>query len=127
MVNGQDGSKKTVVVADDEDDLRGLLSQLLTTQGWEVLAAANGVEALEHTKAKFPDIIITDVNMPEMGGIELYKSILSDDGKPKCPVLFLATSGELSEHFPEKVEGVDFMGKPFQLNEIMERINSLVS
>jgi len=130
MNNNSDNEKgtgeKTVIVADDEEELRNVLSQLLGAKGFRVLTASNGLEALEHTKSLTPDIIVSDVNMPEMGGKELYKEILTDEGKPKYPFLFLATRGELSDFITEDIEDVGFIGKPFQLAEILSTIKSLI-
>ena len=126
MNDTPDTEKNTVLIVDDENDLRDLLCQLLNGKGYNVLSASNGVEALEHIRDRLPNIIVTDVNMPELGGKELYKKMLNNEGKPKCPFLFLAAQGELSDFFTEDIEDVGFIGKPFLLPDILAKVADMI-
>jgi DNA-binding response OmpR family regulator len=61
------------VVADDDPEIRDLLAEHLQTHGWEVLGAANGLEALLHVKRQHPAAVVLDLNMPRLGGIDALK------------------------------------------------------
>jgi len=82
--------KKTVLVIDDELDMRTFLSTLFRTKGFKPLVAADGVEGLQIAKQSKPAIIILDVMMPKEGGIELYRDLKNDPLTKDIPVIMLS-------------------------------------
>lgn len=82
-------NQKTILIAEDEDDLREMYSMALTNRGFEVLAAVNGVEALEHLEKRYMEIelILLDVVMPKMDGFEALEKIKKNERFKSIPVV----------------------------------------
>jgi CheY-like chemotaxis protein len=115
----------TVLVAEDEDMIRRLVTEVLTRQGYSVLAAATGAEALELLEAHVGnvDLLLTDMLMPGMSGSDLYRAVSA--GHPSVRVLF--TSGYTNE--PQEVlddPGVAFIGKPFTTNALAAKVREVL-
>lgn len=114
------GSRKVLVV-DDEQDVREMLAEFLEAQGFEVLAAANGLESLLHVKRARPDVVVLDLNMPRLGGLEALKRIRHFD--PDITVVIIT-----GEQNPEPRERALAMGaarvlvKPFTFQELLQAV-----
>jgi DNA-binding response OmpR family regulator len=120
-------SKKTILLIDDEVDLVEALGyQLKAKTGHEVVIAYNGAEGLEKLKTIEPDLIILDMNMPVMGGIEFYHKICDENGKPKYPVQVLTARANLEQLFND-LDVVGFMTKPFDLEVLLNDIKIIVA
>lgn len=87
--------KKVVLVVDDDSTLRGALNDDLTQEGFEVLMAASGEEGLVLTLRERPDLILLDLLMPGMGGIEMVKRLREDAWGKSAKVLILSNVGDL--------------------------------
>ncbi len=81
---------KTILVIEDELDMRLFLKVLLETNGYKPIIAANGREGLEKARAHAPDLIVLDVMMPQQGGARTYRDLRSDPGLKKIPVIMLS-------------------------------------
>ncbi|MBI4055031.1 MAG: response regulator [Elusimicrobia bacterium] len=90
-------SKKRVLVVDDEPALTMLLKDNLELEGFEVTTASNGREGLETAQREKPDLILLDVAMPEMNGIEMCQKIKNDGDLKSIPVIFLSAFGQQSD------------------------------
>ncbi|MHB8681610.1 MAG: GAF domain-containing protein [Acidimicrobiales bacterium] len=112
------GGKETVLVVEDEDELRRLEVQALEWRGYTVLAAAGGAEALSMADeiGRVPDLLVTDVVMPGMGGVELAEELRAR--WHGLPVLFV--SGHLAEQ--SLAEEADFLAKPFTPEQLGRRV-----
>jgi signal transduction histidine kinase/ActR/RegA family two-component response regulator len=117
------GSRRArIVLADDNADMRAYLARLLGAS-WSVETAANGREALAAVRRERPDLVITDVMMPELDGFELIRWLRTDDATEDIPVIVLsARAGE-----DARLEGLhggadDYVVKPFSARELMARI-----
>jgi len=114
-----------VLIVDDNADMRAYLSNILR-DGWEIEAAADGVEALEAIERGRPDVVLTDVMMPRMGGFELLSSIRANRDWRDLPVVILsARAGE------ESIDGLlqgadDYLVKPFTVQELRARLSASV-
>ena len=123
-------SKKTslpkVVVVDDSLTARKSLVQFMEDSGFEVRPARNGIEALDIIQCYKPDIVITDLEMPEMTGIELTNHIRSIDSLCSLPIIMI-TSRALEKHKKEAINsGVDaYIIKPYSEIELIETIRDL--
>ncbi len=84
----------TILVVDDLEDYRLLLRAVLSAQGWTVVLAGNGEEALQKTKKVKPDIVISDVYMPVMDGIRFHREIRNIPGYEQLPFLFMSGSDD---------------------------------
>ena len=80
---------ETILIVEDNDSLRIGISEMLTIEGFSVWSARNGVEAVEILKTVFPDLILSDVMMPEMDGFDLYSEVRSHPELISIPFLFL--------------------------------------
>ena len=108
-----------ILVADDEADIVRLLQDLFTRQGYQVLAACGGKEALELCSQK-PDLILLDVNMPDMDGFTLCRQIRDF---VSCPILFLTARIEDADKVMGfAAGGDDYVTKPFSLDELSARV-----
>ncbi len=118
-------NKKTILIVDDEEDLLSILGYELQAEGFNVVTAANGEEALKVLEELQPQLIILDYVMPELDGLEFYKSILDENGKSRYPVLVLTAHIALEDQFKEL--NVDyFMTKPFESSQLIEKVKELV-
>lgn len=121
----QDGTAIKALIVDDEQGLRELLSMALQLEGWHTETAEDGVLALNIYKTFQPDIIILDIMMPKMNGIEVIKSIRKDGSK--VPALFLTAKDGVADRIAGLTAGSDdYVTKPFSLEEVVTRLRGLV-
>lgn len=117
--------KKRILVVDDEKDIVDLLRYNLAREGYDVLEAFNGKEALEKAAAR-PDLILLDVMMPVIDGIETCKRLKSDPATSSIPVVFLtARSGEVDEILGLELGADDYMQKPISPRRVIARVKAL--
>ncbi|MCA1558028.1 MAG: diguanylate cyclase [Acidobacteria bacterium] len=116
-------SSATILVADDEPINRSLIQRRLERAGYRVLTAQNGREAVDMSRAERPDLVILDVMMPVMDGLEACQLIKADDTVRDTPVIFLSARDETEV----KVSGLslganDYISKPFKAEELLARV-----
>lgn len=120
-------SKQTILVVDDEQDLLDLIEYNLKKEGYNVLKAENGVQGLEMAKEHNPNLVLLDIMMPKMDGIEVCEKMRSNPDLKSIPVIFLtARSDEKTE-----VEGLDtgaddFVTKPISTTKLLSRIKAVL-
>ncbi|MDE1920243.1 MAG: response regulator [Candidatus Omnitrophica bacterium] len=115
---------KTILVIDDEVNLQVMVKMTLETKQYKVLIAGNGLEGLEQLKTVKPDLIILDMNMPKMGGLEFYQRICEND-KPKYPVLVLTARANMEQLFKQfNIDG--FMSKPFEIDDLLKEVEAIL-
>jgi two-component system alkaline phosphatase synthesis response regulator PhoP len=112
---------------DDEEDLLSLLEYNLEQEGFEVVLARDGVEAIEQTRKHEPDLIILDVMMPKMDGIEVCERLRKDAHLRTIPIMMLTARTEEED----KVEGLDvgadiYLGKPVSVSVIVSQTEALL-
>ncbi len=91
--------RKSVLVVDDDEGTREFVGELMRVEGWEVVTAKNGVEAIEIVEDNLPDLVILDVDMPEMNGFEVFQRLRSDVLSRQVPIIMLTAINELTgEH-----------------------------
>jgi signal transduction histidine kinase/DNA-binding response OmpR family regulator len=119
------GVGKKLILADDNSDMRNYVQRLLDSHGYEVHAVPNGQLALDAARAAPPDLILTDVMMPQLDGFGLLRAIRHDPLLAGVPVVMLsARAGDEA-----KIEGLDagaddYLVKPFAARELLARVNS---
>lgn len=116
--------KTTVFVVDDEEIIRDMATAMLTDRGFEVVAAENGLEAVEKfgRKSEEIDVVLLDMVMPGLSGQELFSELK----KIKPEVKVILSSGYAAEDIAGELmenEGADFIEKPYSLAELVEKIN----
>ena len=120
--------KETILIVDDELHLRKILAYLLEQQGYQVLVAENGREALERAKASLPDLILLDLMMPGMDGYEVCASLREDYRTRQVPIIMVTAK---SEQF-DKVRGLerganDYLTKPYDNKELVLRVRNTLN
>jgi len=116
--------KKKILIVEDEADVVKVIKTYLESVGHDVTVANNGRLGLEALRENLPDLIITDVVMPEMGGFEFYKVLKKDEIAKKIPVLILTGRSKMEDSF--KVLGVDdFLAKPFEGKNLLAKVEAL--
>ncbi len=115
---------KTILVVDDEERIRILLQAYLTQEGFRVVTAANGAQALPLVELERPDLILLDIMMPEMGGFEFMRHYSKTHTEP-----IILLTARLEEN--DKVVGLelgadDYVTKPFSLRELTARIRMVL-
>jgi chemosensory pili system protein ChpA (sensor histidine kinase/response regulator) len=113
----------TVLVVDDSLTVRKITSRTLTREGYNVVVAKDGIEALEKMQARAPDVIVTDIEMPRMDGFDLTRNVRADPLLKDLPVIMI-TSRTADKHRKHAAElGVTvFLGKPYEERELLENI-----
>jgi len=115
----------TIMVVDDTPPNLKLLQDMLQASGYRVLAFPNGRMALAAAARNPPDLILLDINMPEMNGFEVCERLKADAALKEIPVLFISALGETTDKVKAfSVGGVDYVTKPFQFDEVHARIRT---
>ncbi|HYC86788.1 MAG TPA: ATP-binding protein [Chryseosolibacter sp.] len=128
-VNGQNPGIKArvhdkILIVDDNGDMRDYITDLLQHR-FVVITARNGVEALARIKDEQPDLVVSDVMMPEMDGIQLMKALKSDPRTQRLPVILLsARAGEEAKIAGYEIGADDYLVKPFSAKELIARVTS---
>ena len=117
-----------ILIAEDERDIRDLITFTLTFAGYEVRAAANGAEALEMARAEPPDLILMDVRMPRMTGYEACVEMKKEPKLKDVPVIFLSAKGQDSEIQTGLQAGaMEYLLKPFAPDQLTARIQAILA
>ena len=114
-------SLRTILVVEDDDTMRQLLQLHLTSAGYAVRAAANGIEAGHAILGGTPDLIVTDVNMPHMSGFELVAAMREDPALKDIPVIFLTIEGDAFER-GANLGAVEFLTKPIRVESLLQKV-----
>lgn len=115
----------TVLIVDDEPDIRRLVSFSLKRHGFEVIEAADGLSACSVAEAEQPDLILMDVMMPIMNGFEASKRIKENPATGGIPILMLSAKSQVYEQEQGLESGAaQYITKPFTPAELVERVTS---
>ncbi|ACA60664.1 response regulator [Candidatus Desulforudis audaxviator] len=115
-----------LLVVDDQPAIRQLLSEALESEGHAVVVASNGYEAINITRQQKPELILLDLKMPGLGGLETLREI--HKYSPDIPVILITAYGELSDLGEAERLGVRrLIIKPFDLNEVRSLVRSVLS
>ena len=119
---------RTVMVVDDSLTVRKITSRLLEREGYRVLAAKDGVDALEQVNRSLPDIMLVDIEMPRMDGFDLTRNLRGDPRTAAVPIIVIS-SRTADKHRAHAFElGVnDFIGKPYQEAELLAHIQKYLA
>lgn len=119
-------SRKKILLADDEEDVRTIVKMFLEGEGYEVVTAFDGLEALSLAETEAPDVILLDVMMPVMSGIEVTRRLKASTGTSQIPVIMLSAASQTDSIRQGIAAGArDYVVKPFQpskLHEIIQRV-----
>jgi DNA-binding response OmpR family regulator len=113
---------RTILVVDDEPTLRETLAEALEQDGLEVVTAADGKEALERFRATGPDLMLLDLMLPQVSGIEVCRIVRRESSLPI--IMLTARDGEIDKVVGLELGADDYVTKPFSLRELMARIRA---
>ena len=119
-----DEPTKQVLIAEDDDHLREALQELLSGAGYRVIAAEDGLEALDWLSRVTADLIIVDILMPGLGGPELIRRLRETSRWATVPILVLSGYADLTRYRDLPVDGVQL--KPFKLSEFLEKVEQMI-
>ena len=118
-------NQNNILIVDDILDNLELLSRILTRRGYTVRSVDNGKSAIAIAKTGWADLILLDINMPEMDGYEVCHRLKADDATSAIPVIFLSALEQESDKVNAfKVGGVDYITKPFEIKETLARVTT---
>src|ERR687887_315918 len=116
--------KKLILVVDDEPRMTKFVRMNLELEGYRVAEASNGLDALQKVKNDLPDLVILDVNMPEMDGFETLKTIRQTGN---VPVIMLTVKGDEEDRIKGLELGADdYVSKPFSPRELASRVKAVL-
>ena len=117
----------TILVADDEPSARRLLRRILEPAGYRVIEAATGREAIALAEGERPDLLILDITMPDMDGVDICRRIKTDPATHLTPVIHITGLTTHEQRLRALTAGSDdFVGKPFDIEELLVRVRSLL-
>ncbi|MDD2366954.1 MAG: response regulator [Desulfuromonadaceae bacterium] len=113
-----------ILVVDDEENARIALSKILVHDGYDVSSANNGVEALNFLRSKDVELIITDLNMPEMNGLAFLREL--NRIHPQSNVIMITAYGEVESYLEAMTLGAfEYINKPVKYDELKKVINKI--
>ncbi len=118
----------TVLVADDDADIRDLVSYKLEQAGHQVVSVADGMSAVAAARAHAPDVAIVDVTMPGLSGMQVCAALRDDAATAEIPVILLSARAHAGDSRTGLQAGaVDYVTKPFSPRELVQRVESLLA
>lgn len=120
-------SKEKILVVDDEEHIQELISFNLENNGYKVICASDGVEALRLVKSELPNLVLLDLMLPEIDGFDVCKQIRRDNTISNMPIIMItAKSDELDKVLGLELGADDYITKPFAVRELIARVKAVL-
>jgi len=120
-------SKEKIMVVDDSPTDLKLICEPFISDGYEIVTAVDGEEAMEKVKSEKPDLMVLDVIMPKLNGFKVCREIKSTDSLKDIKVILLTSKNQESDKFWGEKQGADaYMTKPFSSEELMTTVQNLL-
>ena len=117
--------KEYILVVDDTPHNLQLLLNMLTRKGYEAMGVTDGIKALADMQDKLPDLVLLDINMPNINGFEVCQKLKSSDRTRDIPIIFVSARDEVLDKVQAfSLGGVDYITKPFQIAEVLARVEN---
>jgi DNA-binding response OmpR family regulator len=118
---------KKIVMIEDEPDITGLVTHYLEKEGYRVTAVRDGAKGLHQIKTEPPDLLILDIMLPEMDGLEICRRVRADSKTAALPIIMLTAKGEETDRVVGLEVGADdYLTKPFSPKELVARVKALL-
>ncbi|MDM8523988.1 response regulator [Desulfococcaceae bacterium HSG8] len=118
-------SQPSILIVDDNIKNLNLLTNLLIDKGYNIGISKNGFMALEFIRKRNPDLILLDIMMPDIDGLEVCRQLKSDKKTKDIPVIFISGLADTADKLRGfKAGGVDYITKPFEKEEVFARVNT---
>jgi DNA-binding response OmpR family regulator len=122
-----DVPEATVLLVDDDPVILKLLQVNFEMEGYDVVTASDGAEGLEKARSEQPDIILLDIMMPKMDGLEVTRHLKADDNLKSIPIVLLSAKAQASDVQAGKDAGADdYLTKPFDPLELLSRVSEIL-
>lgn len=119
--------KKKILLVEDEPNVRNFVRVYLEFEGYQVVEASNGIEGLSQVQKEKPDLIVTDIMMPEMDGVQFYKTLRQREDTNRIPVIVLTVKDEFEDIKYAYLIGVDeYVTKPFDPQHLVSKIKEIL-
>lgn len=120
-----DGNPINVLVVDDESVLADMVSMALRYEGWKISTAGDGASAIASARSQRPDVVVLDVMLPDMSGLDVLHKLREDN--PQLPVLLLTAKDAVEDRIAGLTAGGDdYVTKPFSIEEVVLRLRALL-
>ncbi|MGB8387332.1 response regulator transcription factor [Mycobacterium sp.] len=120
-----DGNPINVLVVDDESVLAEMVSMALRYEGWNIATAGDGTSAIASARAQRPDVVVLDVMLPDMSGLDVLRKLREEN--PQLPVLLLTAKDAVEDRIAGLTAGGDdYVTKPFSIEEVVLRLRALL-
>ena len=117
-----------VLVVDDDPVIVRLLEVNFEMEGFEVVSAVDGIDGVEKARAEKPDIVVSDVMMPKLNGLELCVALKNDDATRAIPVILLSAKAQVADIRAGLDAGADdYVTKPFEPLDLIDRVTKLLA
>lgn len=118
--------QRRVLLVDDDPRYTDLLHFTLETEGFEVFIAQNAAKGLALAKSHCPDVIVTDVAMPEIDGYALAAGLKSDPSTAEIPVVFVTARGHETDRWAgQSIGAAEYLTKPFSISELVGKLKNI--
>jgi len=121
-----DESPKTILIIDDDREIASTIQTVLTHSGYRVFLANNGVEGQKQIEALHPDLVITDMMMPRMGGFPVLEFLKTLTDPPKV-IMITANEGSRHKAYAEMLGAVDYLRKPFPMEMLLDAVSKALT
>lgn len=119
---------RRVLVVDDQEDIRDMARLVLTGAGYEVVTVASGREALSSARASSFDLVLLDINMPDLDGWATLRLLRADESLDSLPVAMFSVKSEVRDKVAGLKDGaIDFITKPFGVDELASRVSRILA
>jgi len=119
------GTPQTILIIDDDREISTTLNNVLSAAGYQVLTANNGLEGRRQIDSQNPDLVITDMMMPKMGGFPILEHINSKEVPPKV-MMITANEGSRHKAYAEHLGAVDYLRKPFSMEVLLTAVENQI-
>ena len=118
---------KRILVVEDQEDLRGILRDLLTSSGYEMLEAADGQAGVDKAKAEKPDLILMDIQMPVMNGYDATRQIKANPELKPIPIVAVSSFAMKGDEEKARASGCDhYVTKPYSPMQLLKTVRGLL-
>ena len=123
-----DSEQATIMIVDDEPENLNVLESLLTREGYQVVLAKDGVDALEQLQDFLPDVVLSDIEMPRMDGFDLVRNMRADPRLKPLPVIMITSrTADKHRNYAFEIGANHYLGKPYDEEELVGLIAGYVA
>ncbi|WP_316803338.1 response regulator transcription factor [Pedobacter nototheniae] len=119
-------AKKTILVVEDNHAILDVITLILESEAFNVVGLNKGADFIKHVKDIKPDVIIMDIMLPDVDGRVLLKDLRNENSVSHIPVLMISARYNANNYMLDEVTADDFMAKPFNIDELMDKIYALL-